>query len=51
VNPSPERPFAPAVSAALARALLPEIEPLAARFPDPVGRWCAELRALSAGGG
>lgn len=38
----------PGFYGALARHFLPRVAPLRARWPEPVGRWCDEMAALSA---
>ncbi len=38
-------PWSTAASAVVAAAFLPKMQALAARYPEPVHRWCAELSA------
>jgi hypothetical protein len=47
VNGAKRGARSPGFYGALARHFLPRVAPLRARWPDPVGRWCDEMRALS----
>jgi hypothetical protein len=47
VNGAKRRARSPGFYGELARHFLPRVAPLRGRFPDPVGRWCDEMAALS----